>query len=112
VPVLQREYLFLHADLSEPWSGEAKLQFQRCVRRSESCKGLLALNVYPDNLAQHYEMVSELNIICRKNRSLRMEERENEFKAATLNPNHPKYYESYPSPHSGIITASTPISFQ
>jgi hypothetical protein len=40
-------------------------------------------------------MVSELNIICRKNRSLRMEERENEFKAATLNPNHPKYYEPY-----------------
>lgn len=43
-------------------------------------------------------MVSELNIICRKNRNLKIEDRENEFKAASLNPNHPKYYE--PDNHS------------
>jgi hypothetical protein len=73
MPLLQRKYLSADADLAQRWTPEAKLQFQRCVRRSESCKQLLALNLYPEHLADHYEMVSELNIICRKNRSLRIE---------------------------------------
>lgn len=37
----------------------------------------MAFNIYPDNLVSHVEMISELNIICKKNRSLKIEEREN-----------------------------------
>jgi len=66
---------------------------------------MLAVNLYPDNLAKHTEMVSELNIICRKNRNLKIEDRENEFKAASLNPNHPKYYEPYLIHHLVTTTA-------
>lgn len=55
------------------WQAEGKNMFQKCIRRSESCKQVLALNIYPDNLVQHYEMISELNIICRKNRNLKIE---------------------------------------
>jgi hypothetical protein len=71
--LLQLKLHHFYLGLSQRWTSESKLLFQRCVRRSESCKQLLALNVYPEHLADHYDMVSELNIICRKNRSLRIE---------------------------------------
>ena len=43
-------------------------------------------------MINHYDMISELNIITKKNRALKIEFRENEFKAASLNPTHNKYY--------------------
>lgn len=68
------------------------------MRRGESCKNIISVSVYGERLVDHYDMISELNIICRKNRGLKLEERENEFKAASLNPAHAHYYE--PDNHS------------
>lgn len=63
------------------------------IRKCEHSKHLTAINVYPSSPIAHYAFISELNIITRKNRSLRIDQRENEFKSASLNPNHISYYD-------------------
>ena len=46
------------SDADERWTAEGKLHFQKCVRRNESCKQIMAFNIYPDNLVGHVDMIS------------------------------------------------------
>lgn len=68
------------------------------MRRGDNSKKIFSVNLYPSQLIKHWEMINELNILCKKRRSLRVNERDNEAKAASLNPDHNKYYD--PENHS------------
>ena len=45
-------------NLKDPWNAEGKGLFQKCVRRNETCRIILAFNIYPEHLINHYEMIS------------------------------------------------------
>lgn len=47
---------------------------------------------------QHWELINELNILCKKRRNIKVTERENESKFSSLNPDHYKFYD--PENHS------------
>lgn len=63
--------------MSDEWQADGKNTFQKCIRRNEGCKKILSINIYPERLINHYDMISELNIIAKKNRGLKIEFREN-----------------------------------
>lgn len=49
----------------------------------------------PEDPEEHYSFIAELSLLCNKNRTLRIKERENDHKSKSLNPEHPKYYDPY-----------------
>lgn len=64
--------ILYNVGVKDPWGVDGKGDLQKCMRKSESCRHIHALNIYPDNLINHYELISELNIICKKNRDLKI----------------------------------------
>ena len=79
-------------DPKDPWKA-GKNKFQAVIRRSEYSKNILSVNLYPEEPIKHYDFISEICILCKKSRKLRLDERENEFKSTSLNPQHNRYYD-------------------
>lgn len=94
---------------ADPWKN-AKKTFQDVIRKSVRAKQIISVNLYPTDVAEHYDLISELGILCRKHRNLKVSERENEFKAASLNPKHNKYYDPYEYFYEAITTVSMPTN--
>ena len=53
----------------------------------------MSINLYPDEVIKHYDFLSELCILCKKNRNYKIDERENQFKEKSLDPKNEQYYD-------------------
>jgi hypothetical protein len=58
-------------DENDPWE-KGKDAFQQVIRRGEYNKEVFSVNLYPENLIKHWDMISELNILCKKRRNLKV----------------------------------------
>lgn len=83
----------LTVDEKKKWQEDGKRAFDQALRKNSCSKHINSITVYPEHPEDHYSFIAELSIICSKNRTLRIKERENDYKSKSLNPEHPKYYD-------------------
>lgn len=87
------KHLSFGEDASQPWTKESKLDFITCLRENYSNSQIHSINIYCTNLLEHNEFISEVSILCRKNRNYYIIQKNNQQRIKQLNINDPEYYD-------------------